>query len=215
MPAGVSLGTGRDEAHVSLGPMPGSTSTCAAPVAGRAPAAVGAPAVVQRLDPAELQAGSAVEEAQRAAAAKAERFADERKQRRMAEAIIAKRPREELVVDGDEGSSDPGDANLPPDELRKKRYLRRLELNRQSAAVSRVRRREYVKELEDKLVGVEKEKYKLQSQVDAMGNENLKLRAQMKALQTQLGRPPAPVSYMPVNGGGAGSRRGGMPHGRK
>jgi Basic region leucine zipper len=175
---------------------------------------------------AELQAGSAVEEAQRAAALKAERFADERKQKRAAEATIAKRPRDDgsgagATGDADvsedapgNGSDDAGpsdaDANLPPDELRKKRYLRRLELNRQSAAVSRVRRREYVKELEDKLVGVEKEKYRLQGQVDSMGNENLKLRAQMKALQAQLGRPPAQAgTYLPVNGAGSSGRRGG------
>lgn len=165
----------------------------------------------------ELQAGSAVEEAQRAAALKAERFADERKLKRKAEASIAKRPMEVVAMSGppsdgggsgDDGAPSEGDAHLTPDELRKKRYLRRLELNRQSAAVSRVRRREYVKELEDKLVGVEKDKYKLQSQVDSMGNENLKLRAQMKALQAQLSKPPAHMSYLPMNGGNGGQGDG-------
>lgn len=122
--------------------------------------------------------GSAVEQAQRAAAEKAERFADERKNQR---AVVESGGEEDVVEEGD--------ANLAPDELRKKRYLRRLELNRQSAAVSRVRRREYVKELEDKLVGVEKEKYRLQGQVDTMGSENMRLRAQMRSLQAQLGKP--------------------------
>jgi hypothetical protein len=141
---------------------------------------------------------SAVEAAASAAAAKAERFATERRMQRAAQASTAapatsvKRPREEEPSDPEMGGglSSDADANMPPDELKKKRYQRRLELNRQSAAVSRVRRREYVKELEDKLVSVEKEKFKLQSQVDLMGDENTRLRSQMKALQSQLGKPP-------------------------
>lgn len=166
-------------------------------------------------DAAKLQANNAVEAAQRAAAAKADRFADQRRRQRAAAAAVAaasrpapqlrlddglpgKRHRESISLDdehdgsgGGAVSSDPDAGPLGEEDIKKKRYQRRLELNRQSAAVSRVRRREYVKELEDKLVAVEKDKFKLQSQVDLMGDENIRLRAQMKALQTQLGKPPS------------------------
>jgi bZIP transcription factor len=151
------------------------------------------------LDTKVRMEASAVEAAASAAAAKAERFASERRMQRAAAAEASgappatKRSREEDTSDIDNGGglSSDADATLAPDELKKKRYQRRLELNRQSAAVSRVRRREYVKELEEKLVSVEKEKFKLQSQVDLMGDENSRLRTQMKNLQTQMGKPPA------------------------
>lgn len=140
---------------------------------------------------------SAVEAAASAARLKADRFAEERKQKRVADGSYggtgSKRSRDDSSGEECNISAPLSDADaaLSPSELKKKRYQRRLELNRQSAAVSRVRRREYVKELEEKLVDVEKEKFKLESQVASMGSENDRLRQVMRDLQAQLGNTNA------------------------
>lgn len=125
----------------------------------------------------------ALVEAQRNAQEKADQFAMSRKRERKDSETVKSRESE-----GDE------DSKLSPAEVKKRRYNRRLELNRQSAAVSRVRRRAYVKELEDKLVTVEQEKVKLERQVGYMNEENTRLREQMRQLHNQLGGPPGNAS---------------------
>lgn len=51
-------------------------------------------------------------------------------------------------------------------------YQRRLDMNRKSAAVSRVRRRAYVKELEERLAVVEAEKFQLEGKLEIMISQN-------------------------------------------
>lgn len=120
-------------------------------------------------------ASNAIEEAKQNAQQKADKFAQKRKRTR-------KQVEEEKPKVGEE----PEDKSLSASELKKKRYNRRLELNRQSAAVSRVRRRAYVEELEGKLIHVEREKLNLEDQVSVMQTENMKLREQMRHLHEQL-----------------------------
>lgn len=135
-----------------------------------------------------------MEEAANAARAKAEQFAEERRRSRAGDStqigVSLKRNRDDSSggeeCNVSESISEPDGTNSSSD-VKRKRYERRLELNRQSAAVSRVRRREYVKELEEKLVGVEKEKLNLESQVAVIGDENERLRLELKSLQSQLG----------------------------
>lgn len=125
---------------------------------------------------------NAIEEAKANAQERADKFAAKRKRTRQQFSEVEK-PKEPEVSEEDK--------HLSPSELKKKRYNRRLELNRQSAAVSRVRRRAYVEELEGKLMHVEREKLSLEDQVAVMQSENHKLREQMRHLHDQLaaGRP--------------------------
>lgn len=96
-----------------------------------------------------------------------------------------------------QGSSLPGEGDaivirdvlLSPDDLRKVRYLQRLEANRLSGIGSRVRTKEYVRDLEDKLAGVKDERHRLKGQVDNMRSENMQLQMQMMNLQAQLQKP--------------------------
>lgn len=137
-----------------------------------------------RMVPGQVAApgsSSAIEEAKQNAQEKADKFAQKRKRTR--KQIEEEKPKE---------IEDPEDKNLSASELKKKRYNRRLELNRQSAAVSRVRRRAYVEELEGKLIYVEREKLNLEDQVTVMQAENMKLRDQMRHLHDQLTHPPRP-----------------------
>ncbi len=121
-------------------------------------------------------ASNAIEEAKQNAQERADKFAQKRKRSR-------KQQEEEGKLDAPLSEED---KNASPSELKKKRYNRRLELNRQSAAVSRVRRRAYVEELEGKLMHVEREKLNLEDQVGVMQSENHKLREQMRHLHEQL-----------------------------
>lgn len=78
---------------------------------------------------------------------------------------------------GDGG--DGGDAEDDDEGTKSSRYKRRLALNRESAAVSRIRRRAYIKELEDRLARVEKEKHELIGQVQIMLSQNDKMSSQL------------------------------------
>lgn len=120
---------------------------------------------------------NAIEEAKANAQDRADKFAAKRKRSRQ-HVPDQEQPKESELLDEDK--------QLSPSELKKKRYSRRLELNRQSAAVSRVRRRAYVEELEGKLMYVEREKLSLEDQVAVMQTENHKLREQMRHLHEQL-----------------------------
>lgn len=133
----------------------------------------------------------AIEEAKHNAQEIADQFARNRK--RIRKQMEQGKPKDPVTEE---------EKKLSPTEIKKKRYSRRLELNRQSAAVSRVRRRAYVEELEDKLVSVEREKLKLEGQVSVMQDENTKLREQMRQLREQLSGPGAtraPVPYPPFS----------------
>jgi hypothetical protein len=83
------------------------------------------------------------------------------------------------------------------DDSKSDRYKRRLALNRESAAVSRIRRRAYIKELEERLAVVEKEKYQLMGQVEIMLGQNRAMSKQLTdcfrlvaAIQGQSQPPP-------------------------
>lgn len=88
-----------------------------------------------------------------------------------------------LSSGGGEGAVGEGGVHLAPDELVKERYLKRLKQNHALASGTRVRRKEYVQELEDKLAGVKAERHTLKGQVDSMRSENRQLEVQMKNLQ--------------------------------
>lgn len=103
---------------------------------------------------------------------KAETFAKDRKRKRSSP-VEEEKPEKNL----DE------DSKLSPEDLRKKRYLRRLALNRESAAVSRVRRREYVKLLEEQLVNAEKERVRLASELSVMQQQHSELRKHLEHLE--------------------------------
>lgn len=115
---------------------------------------------------------SAVREAQARARIKADDFAKQRKRNRGSEPVVQKKiEREE------------DDSKLSPNDLKQKRYKRRLALNRESAAVSRVRRKEYVKLLEEKLVTAEEERIDLLNELMQMRKEHDRLRGYLCKLE--------------------------------
>lgn len=118
---------------------------------------------------------TAVQEAQVRARMKAESFAKDRKRKRTDTGRVEKP--EKLPED---------DSKLSPDQLKQKRYQRRLALNRESAAVSRVRRREYVKLLEEQLVNAEKERVSLATQLAEMRKQHAKLQDHLKELEARM-----------------------------
>lgn len=78
---------------------------------------------------------------------------------------------------------------------KQERYKRRLDMNRESAAVSRVRRRAYVKELEERLAAVEAEKLQLEGKLEIMMSQNDSFKKQLDNLflmVTNGGRPSYP-----------------------
>lgn len=154
-------------------------------MAGGMAGGIGMPGVPVLAGEAGGPSSSAIEEAKLLAQEKADKFAQKRKRSRRQ----TEEEKPKLIVDTEE------DKKLSPADLKKKRYNRRLELNRQSAAVSRVRRRAYVEELEGKLMNVEKEKLSLEDQVTVMHAENIKLREQMRQLQEHLSGARAPSAY--------------------
>jgi bZIP transcription factor len=77
------------------------------------------------------------------------------------------------------GANAEGHSADDDDDTKSSRYKRRLALNRESAAVSRIRRRAYIKELEDRLARVEKEKHELIGQVRIMLTQNDEMRSQL------------------------------------
>lgn len=118
---------------------------------------------------------SAVQEAQVKARMKAESFAKNRK-----------RARSQDVTEEDKDRTGDEDSKLSPEELKKKRYKRRLALNRESAAVSRVRRREYVKLLEEQLVKAEKERVRLATELTDMEKRHADLREHLSRLERSV-----------------------------
>lgn len=64
---------------------------------------------------------------------------------------------------------------------KKDSYQRRLALNRESAAVSRNRRREYIRQLEERLARVETNKNQLLGQVEIMVQQNKQMSQQLSA----------------------------------
>ena len=125
---------------------------------------------------------SAVHEAQVRARMKAETFAKNRKRKRPGP-IEEEKP---------EKNTDE-DSKLSTEDLRKKRYLRRLALNRESAAVSRVRRREYVKLLEEQLVNAEKQRVKLANDLSAMQVQHSELRKHLVHLEDVVRKRGGPT----------------------
>lgn len=92
------------------------------------------------------------------------------------------------LTDGHSADDDDDD-----DPTKSSRYKRRLALNRESAAVSRIRRRAYIKELEDRLAQVEKEKHELIGQVQIMLSQNEKMSSQLTEcfrLVASIQKPP-------------------------
>lgn len=92
------------------------------------------------------------------------------------------------------GGPGPG-ASLGDDSEAEKqeRYQRRLDMNRESAAVSRVRRRAYVKELEERLAAVEAEKLQLEGKLEIMQSQNDSFKKQLDNLFMMVAggrRPP-------------------------
>lgn len=95
-----------------------------------------------------------------------------------------KRKRHEVVDDSEKSDkAQDEDSKLSAEDLRKKRYMRRLALNRESAAVSRVRRREYVKLLEEQLVNAEKERVRLATELSDMQRRHAELRENLIRLE--------------------------------
>lgn len=123
---------------------------------------------------------SAVQEAQVKARLKAETFAKNRKRKRSDD---VDQPDVGVGIKEDKTEED---GKLSPEELRKKRYMRRLALNRESAAVSRVRRREYVKLLEEQLVKAEKERMKLATELSEMQRRHAELRDHLTSLEVKV-----------------------------
>lgn len=120
---------------------------------------------------------TAVQEAQMQARMKAEVYANSRKRKRADPAPEVEKPGEPVIGE---------DMKLTPDERKKKRYERRLALNRESAAVSRVRRREYVKLLEEQLVSAEKERVRLATELSDMQRQHNKLREHLQKLEGSI-----------------------------
>lgn len=104
-------------------------------------------------------------------------FSKDRKRKKQAEndAAIAsaKRARMAAEVSGSEMSLQ---------QLSELRYKRRLQLNRQSAAVSRVYRRQYTDELETELKAVETAEKKAAAEVAKLREENERLKGRLSDL---------------------------------
>eukprot|EP00181_Compsopogon_caeruleus_P000850 CAMPEP_0184678048 /NCGR_PEP_ID=MMETSP0312-20130426/672_1 /TAXON_ID=31354 /ORGANISM="Compsopogon coeruleus, Strain SAG 36.94" /LENGTH=230 /DNA_ID=CAMNT_0027126375 /DNA_START=197 /DNA_END=889 /DNA_ORIENTATION=- len=109
---------------------------------------------------------AAVEFSRKMALCKAGEYVQSRRVR-----MGTKRMMEEEVSGKDESDSD---------LLRQKKYARRLELNRESAGVSRVRRRAYIEELEQQLEKMEAERDDNARMLDVARAENLVLRVKLE-----------------------------------
>lgn len=82
---------------------------------------------------------------------------------------------------------------------KQERYQRRLDMNRESAAVSRVRRRAYVKELEERLASVEAEKFQLEGKLEIMMSQNESFKRQLTDLFVMVANGQRPVCPPGVN----------------
>lgn len=112
---------------------------------------------------------------------------------------IIKRQRTDLTsAPHREGSVDRHEniANAAMDDSeaeKQERYKRRLDMNRESAAVSRVRRRAYVKELEERLAAVEAEKFQLEGKLEIMMTQNESFKRQLENLFMMVASGQRPV----------------------
>ena len=118
---------------------------------------------------------NAVQEAQMQVRLKAETISNDRKKRRVEHPVDKGGVGEKLTSAEDE--------KLTPEERKRKRYERRLALNGESAAVSRVRRREYAKVLEDQLVSAEKERVRLATELSDRQLQNINLREHLQKIE--------------------------------
>ena len=113
----------------------------------------------------------------------------------------------EIARRGSSRLSPTHDKVRPEDDLdveKQERYKRRLDMNRESAAVSRVRRRAYVKELEERLATVEAEKLQLEGKLEIMMSQNESFKKQLDNLflmVTSRARPPFNPQPPPPNDG--------------
>lgn len=73
-------------------------------------------------------------------------------------------------------------ADESPEKTHQKRYQRRLQKNRDTAYISRIRRRAYTTLLEESLTAVESEKKQLSSKVDTLKSEICSLQAELRGL---------------------------------
>ncbi|PXF48185.1 Methyltransferase-like protein 5 [Gracilariopsis chorda] len=203
--------------HLSLLSNPSSLSV-ASPVS----LALSTPAVAPFSPPKRKALRSAVEEARLRAQREAEHFAESRRPRR--QSARTRRPSDSTVqweqehspkrmrVDdnhsarGPSSDRDQPSASKTGDESeneKQQRYKRRLDMNRESAAVSRVRRRAYVKELEERLAIVEAEKLQLEGKLEIMMSQNESFKKQLEHLFLMVAsgrRPtfnPSPSSLQP------------------
>lgn len=93
-----------------------------------------------------------------------------------------------------------GNAAADDSEAEKQeRYQRRLDMNRESAAVSRVRRRAYVRELEERLAVVEAEKFQLEGKLEIMMSQNESFKRQLTDLFAMVANGQRPVCPPGVN----------------
>ncbi|KAI0562483.1 bZIP transcription factor [Gracilaria domingensis] len=148
-----------------------------------------------RYSPKRKPVRSAVEEARLRAQREAETFAESRRPKRDAPLITrqsdvsswGEQPAKRLRTDDTPRSSDrdqplPKGAGDESEVEKQQRYKRRLDMNRESAAVSRVRRRAYVKELEERLAAVEAEKLQLEGKLEIMLSQNESFKKQLEHL---------------------------------
>ena len=156
---------------------------------------------------------SALERARERARRLANDFSKDRKRKKQAEndAAIAssKRARMAAEVSGSE---------ISLQQLSEQRYKRRLQLNRQSAAVSRVYRRQYTDELETELKSVEQQEKKATDEISTLRAENERLRLRLTELSGGAGLASLGAGVGGGGGGGAADHAaaaaaasGGMP----
>lgn len=127
---------------------------------------------------------SAVERAKKAAEDFANGKVSERKRRLKAERDATPEKRRK----GNDGSScSDGDGDAP-EKVSHRKYQKRLQKNRDSAYVSRIRRREYTKRLEESLDRVEKEKNDIQTRFDTLSRQFDLVLTELNALKDATAR---------------------------
>lgn len=109
----------------------------------------------------------AIDHARRVAQGKADEYVEERRVRKGTKS---------LMESADEATDD---VEFKVDESKKRRYARRLELNRESAGVSRVRRKAYIEGLEAQVERIEQEKNEMERKLEVACAENLILKVKL------------------------------------
>mmetsp|Transcript_11493 Transcript_11493/g.16577 ORF Transcript_11493/g.16577 Transcript_11493/m.16577 type:complete len:421 (-) Transcript_11493:15-1277(-) len=98
--------------------------------------------------------------------------------------------------DGRQKKREKVDPNESPEKVHQRRYQRRLQKNRDTAFISRIRRRAYTTLLEDALTNVEDEKKKLSGSVESLKAEIASLKTELRGLyanKLQAGCPDVNV----------------------